>query len=97
MSHNDQLPVPAAARKDPNSFEILRVWIANKSQHVSLLADMWDDPAAWGILLADLARHVANAYHQQKGLDLDRTLGRIKAGLDVELGSPTDSPSGQIQ
>jgi len=97
MSNTDQLPIPEPARKDPESFELLRVWIAHKGQHVSLLADMWDDPAAWGILLADLAQHVANAYHDQKGFDRAKTLERIKAGLDVELNSPTDSASGKVQ
>jgi len=50
-----------------------------------------------GIMLADLARHVANAYQHDVGLDQLKTLRRIKAALDAELGSPTDEPSGQIR
>ena len=31
MSADDQLLIPETAQKDPNSFELLRVWIAKKS------------------------------------------------------------------
>jgi hypothetical protein len=96
MGASDQLHVPDLAKRDPQSFEVLRVWVANSGQQVSLRVGVWDDPAAWGILLADLARHMANAYRQDAGLDELETLQRIKAALDAELGSPTDSPSGQI-
>jgi hypothetical protein len=97
MADNDQLPIPDAARKDPKSFEVLRVWVANQSQHVSLRADVWKDPAAWGIMLSDLARHVANSYQQGAGLDRLETLHRINAAFNAEMGSPTDKPSGQIR
>jgi len=96
MADSDELLIPDVATKDRNSFEVLRVWVANKGQHVSLRTGLWDDPAAWGIMLADLARHVANAYQQDAGLDRLKSLQRIKTALDAELGSPTDEPSGQI-
>jgi hypothetical protein len=97
MSDSDQLVIPEAAKIDEGSFELLRVWVANKAQHVSLRSAVWKDPAAWGIMLADLAKHVANSYEQEAGLDRARTLRRIKDAIDVELGSPTDEPSGQLQ
>ncbi len=97
MAESDELIVPDAARRDSDSFEVLRVWVANQGQHVSLRTGVWSDPAAWGIMLADLARHVANAYEKELGLDQLTTLSRIKAGLDAEFSSPTDTPSGQIQ
>jgi hypothetical protein len=96
MSHRDYLDIPDAVRSDPDSFELLRVWIAHGGQHVTLRTGGWDDPAAWGIMLADVARHVANAYHQEKGLDRAASLERIKAGLYVEFESPTDEPTGGL-
>jgi hypothetical protein len=96
MTDNQQLLVPNSAEEDPESFELLRVWMANKGQHVSLRADAWDDPAAWGIMLADLARHIADSYHQDKGLDRLHALQRIKAALDAELSAPTDKPTGKL-
>lgn len=58
---------------------------------------MWEDPAAWGIMLADLARHVANAYQQDVGLNPEESLRRIKAALEAELSGPTDEPSGRLR
>jgi len=84
------------AKTDPKSFELLRVWVANRGQHVSLRADVWKDPAAWGLMLADLARHIANSYQQDAGLDRLKTLRVIKAALEAELKSPTDDPSGHV-
>ena len=85
MAQNDQLLLPEAAKTDPQSFELLRVWIANKGQHVSLRTGVWEDPAAWGIMLADLASHIVNAYDQDEALDRQKTLQRIKAAFDTEL------------
>ena len=96
MADKDQLLIPDSAKTDPRSFELLRVWVANKGQHVSLRAGVWKDPAAWGLMLADLARHVADSYQQVAGFDRLQTLQRIKAALDAEFGSPTNEPSGQI-
>jgi hypothetical protein len=92
---NSQLQIPYPANEDPNSFELLRVWVANGGQHVALRTGVWQDPAAWGIMLNDLMQHIANAYHQNEGLDRARTLERIKSGFDAELASPTDRPTGR--
>ena len=96
ISANNPMPIPDAAKSDPNSVEMLRVWIAHEGQHVSLRVDVWDDPAYWGVMLADLIRHITNAYHQQYGVDRDQILARIRAHLDAEFESPTDEPRGQI-
>jgi hypothetical protein len=86
MSDQNRLEIPQAVAVDPEAFELLRVWVANKQQQVSLRTGVWEDPAAWGIMLADLARHVAESYRQEEGRDVAATLARIKAGIDVELG-----------
>ena len=56
MSDSEQLVIPDAAMNDKGSFELLRVWIANKGQHVSLRTAVWKDPAAWGLVLARLSQ-----------------------------------------
>jgi hypothetical protein len=94
MAQSDQLLIPDAAKTDPESFELLRVWIANKRQHMSLKVGVWPDPAAWGIMLADLARHIANSYYEDAGLNRSQAFERIKAAFDAEAAFPTDSPSG---
>ena len=96
MAHTDQLAIPAAARQDARSFELLRVWIAKEDQHVSLRAGAWKDPAAWGIVLADLAGHIANALEQTDALDREESLRQIEAAFLEELAKPTGEPSGEI-
>jgi hypothetical protein len=61
-----------------------------------LKVGQWRDPAAWGIMLVDLARHVASAYQQLEGRKLDDTLARIKEGFDAEWGYPTDNVTGRV-
>lgn len=86
MFDQDHLEIPQAAGSDPKAFELLRVWVANRQQHVSLRTGVWEDPAAWGIMLADLARHIAEAYRREEGRDFDATLQRVMAGIRAELG-----------
>jgi len=33
MAQSDQLLISEAAKRDPQSFELLRVWVANSNQH----------------------------------------------------------------
>jgi Domain of unknown function (DUF5076) len=96
MSTTRQLGIPDAALRDEKSYEIARVWVAEKAEHVSLLIGTWDDPVAWGIVLADLARHVANGYEQDKGPDRSETLQRIRVAMTAELDDPTDNPTGNL-
>ena len=91
-----QLSIPDTVNIDPKATEIARVWVAGGRQHVTLATDVWDDPAAWGIFLVDLAKHVANAYKETQGREPSATLDRIKEGFDAEWGSPTDTPTGRV-
>jgi Domain of unknown function (DUF5076) len=94
--HSGALNVPSAAAKSREAVEVARIWVADGGQHIALRPEAWDDPAAWGILLVDLARHLARAYHQGVGRPPEETLARIRAGFDAEWGSPTDDPQGEL-
>jgi hypothetical protein len=96
MGASKQLQIPDVALSDEKAYELARVWVAQKAEHVSLCIGTWEDPVAWGIVLADLARHVAIGYEQDKGLDRKETLRRISAALLAELDSPTDNPTGTL-
>lgn len=91
MSQIDQLLIPEAAKLDQQSIEIIRVWIADQNQHFSLRVGLWDDPAAWGLLLADLARNIASAYEQDASLNREASLARIRQAFDTELENQTDN------
>ena len=51
----NELLIPEIAESDPNAVEVLHVWVAKGGQHVSISTGIWEDPEAWGIVLADLA------------------------------------------
>ena len=97
MSQFNELPIPDPAKEDPKSFEILRVWMTKTGQYVILKPGVTKDPAGWGLVLADVMRHLANAYEQVEGRDRSRTFERIRAGLDAELSSPKDQPRGVLK
>jgi hypothetical protein len=97
MGSEKVLAIPAAAERDKASFEVLRVWIAEQSQHVSIRSGAWDDPFAWGIVLADLARHIALAHELQgEAADKDAFLERLLEGFNAEIDNPTDEPEGEV-
>jgi hypothetical protein len=97
MALNKFLDPPPAASRDKASFELLRVWVAEQGQHVSLRAGAWEDPFAWGIVLADLARHIVHAESLHKpDLDTAAFLERMLEGFQAEIDSPTDEPEGDI-
>ncbi|MFB3916471.1 MAG: DUF5076 domain-containing protein [Terriglobales bacterium] len=91
MSLENQLPIPPSAAGDKQATELLRAWVANNSLHCSLNLGCWGDDEAiiWGILLSDVARHVANSLEQQQGLKKLETLGKIREHFNLELDSPT--------
>ncbi len=96
MSTNDALPIPDAAKEDPKSLELIRIWIANGDQEVILRPDVWEDPAHWGIMLCDLMRHLSRAYEESHGYNPVKTYARIKEMLDLEYASPSDDPRGGL-
>lgn len=91
-----ELLIPPIAEADPKAIEVLRVWVAKGGQHISIDPFVWKDPEVWGIVLADLAGHLANAYMQESGLDRQETLGKITDLLIAELTNPTDVARGKV-
>lgn len=87
MSRN--LNPPQEISGDENATEMIRVWIAHEQLHVSMLLGAWEDAEdsdiderdAWGELLADLTRHIANGMMKEYGWDYDTTRDRIRASF----------------
>ena len=91
-----QLPY-SFARYEVNWRGDLRVWIAEQGQHVSIRSGAWEDPFAWGIVLADLARHIALAHQlQNKDTNPEAFLNRLLEGFEAEIENPTDEPEGEV-
>ena|SRR5918911_61936 len=97
MPENDsQIPVPPGVAGDDEAREMLRAWIAHQGLHCSLNLGVWGDDEAtgWGVLLSDVARHVARAMHEQNGTDADDVLNHIRDIFNAELDEPTSEGSG---
>jgi hypothetical protein len=84
----DALHIPPAAL-EVGGVEVLRAVIVDGGLHISLRR-AFDDPEAWGMLIADVARHVARIYATEDKFGEDETLERIRALFNAELDSPTD-------
>ena len=95
-AHKGELSIPPQAEADVSGTELLRAWVAGGSFFVSLRPEVWKDPAAWGIAIADIVRHLADAYQIKQGLDREDTTKRIVGLLEAELRSPTDTPTGNF-
>ena len=88
MGVDKQLAIPALAARDDRSFELLRVWIAEGSQAITLQPGIWQDPAAWGVMLADLARNIVTVHAEaDPDLDTEAFLAALLEGFDTEIES----------
>jgi hypothetical protein len=91
----NQRPIPEAALRDKDAVEMLRVWIAERGLHCSIKVGMYRETMniaeekAWGTILADVARHVANALESGYAMDATRSLEKIRDVFLAELESPT--------
>ncbi len=87
----DALIIPPEALEQ-GGVEVLRAAIVDGGLHVSLRR-AFDDPDAWGMLLADIARHVGRIYAKESALNEDAVLERVRAMFTAELDAPTDPGS----
>jgi len=95
------LVVPPAAQRDEKSIQMLSAWIAEQGLHCSLNIGMWQENGrseapAWGILLADAIRHIANALQEEYGQSAPDSVAAILESLHNELGSPTSAAKGDF-
>jgi len=82
----DALHVPPEAF-DKGGVEVLRAVIVDGALHVSLRR-AFDDPEAFGMIMADITRHVGRIYADQ--FPEGETVERIRAIYDSEMDAPTD-------
>jgi len=96
----NQRPIPEAAIRDEDAVEMLRVWIAERGLHCSMKVDMYretmnvSEEKAWGKILADVARHLANALESGYSTDAAESLQKIRDSFLKELGDPTSEAKG---
>jgi hypothetical protein len=84
----DALKAPPSALEHGGT-EVLRAAIVEGGLHVSLRR-AFDDPEAWGMLIADITRHVARIYANESNIPETQTIERIRNLFDAEMDAPTD-------
>ena len=89
MPLNELSPPPLA--QEQSAHEVLRVWTGDNLPQQCVLQTTWQDPASWGLLLVDIARHAARAYANTGSLSEKQALDRILLGFNAEWSSATDS------
>lgn len=98
----NERPIPEAALRDRDAVEMLRVWIAEKKLHCSMKIGMYQETMnipeekAWGVILADVARHVSNAMESGYGGDAAESLEKIRESFLGELRKPTSGATGSF-
>jgi Domain of unknown function (DUF5076) len=95
----DELPVPPEARSDEEARELIRAWAAHRGLHLSLRENSWGDNerVAWGALLMDVIRQIANAMHEQKGWDKIESMREIIRVLNEQMtaSEKPDAPAAE--
>ena len=85
------LAKPATISADDQAQEFIRFWIANNTDHVSLkvgtAGDPAKEPAMWGFILADIAKHVTKVMRQQdpEGPSANELMEQILGGIAERL------------
>jgi hypothetical protein len=81
-----KLPLPAL---EQGGHEVLRAVISDGNLHVSLRRG-FDEPETWGILLADIARHIGRIYALETSMREDEVVEKVSAMFEAEMDRPTD-------
>src|SRR5690606_10837204 len=94
-----ELIIPPPATRDMAAIEMIRVWIAEKGLHSTINIGVYkenghNEARAWGIILADIAKHISNAMNEEYGDDKTLTVKMIARSLAEELQLPTSDVEG---
>ena len=63
----EELERPSAIDDADQAVEVLRAWVADENLQATLDPLAFEEPQVWGLLLADLARHIANTWAEEAG------------------------------
>lgn len=91
-----ELKIPVEVGGDDDATEMIRIWLAHEGLHISMLLGMWQDAEdcdiderdAWGELLADTIRHIANGMQQSHEWNSEETVAQITRSLLKNLDLP---------
>jgi hypothetical protein len=90
MPYNALNPPPLV--RDKSAHEVMRAAVLDGELHFSLKRG-FADPAAWGLLLFDAARHAARVYAHEKLFTEDEAIERIRAAFEAAMREPPEGSS----
>ncbi len=95
------LPIPPAALRDEKAVHMLGAWIAEKGLHCSMNVTFFENNGhveadAWGIMLADVIRHLADALNKHSGVNRLASIEAIVQSMQAELEEPTSGTEGDF-
>ena len=95
-TNQHELVIPPKAASNSEAVEFIRAWKVGEALHISLNHTAWKQPAAWGIALADIVRHFADACEKSQGWPREEIIKQVVAMFSAELENPTDKPTGKF-
>ena len=90
-SEHKELSKPGTIQDDAVAQEMIRFWISNNQDHVSLMigssGDPEKEPPMWGFMLADIAKHVTRVPREQNpdGPSAQEIMEQILGGIGERL------------
>ena len=98
----DFLSPPAAALRDPKAINMASIWIAERGLHCSLKVGVYAthptmaETRAWGTILADMARNVADSLIADAAVQgsRDDVINSIWNAFHDELSKPAQATAG---
>jgi Domain of unknown function (DUF5076) len=96
MKLSSQLPVPPA-QANKTAIELFRALVVNNDLQCSVrIGQGENEPILWGVLISDVARHVADTLNKQSGCPQREVLEQIREVFNNELDAPTAATSGSF-
>ena len=83
-----ELPIPPDAQ-EAGGHEVLRAFVVDGGLSVSLQR-AFDEPQTWGVLLVDLARHVARIYEEETDMSFEDAMREIRSMFEAEWDRSDD-------
>lgn len=89
--HYEPLQVPPIAQKE-GGLELVRAAVVEQGLGLSIRRG-FDDPAAWGVLLAGIAHEVVRIYAKEMSLTEADAMAKIAGAFNEEIRSSAYDPS----
>jgi hypothetical protein len=83
-----ELPIPPDAQ-EAGGHEVLRAFVVDGGLSVSIQR-AFDEPQTWGVLLVDLARHVARIYEEETDMSFEDAMREIRGMFEAEWDRSSD-------